>query len=69
MRKSLLFGIIVNFIGSCYFTGEAIKGNIVNPSPYEDEAALIACIFLLGLAIGFSVYEEIFKSIKKTDSQ
>lgn len=68
MKKPLLFGIIVNFIGACYFTGEAIRGDIFNPTLYENESALIACVFLLGLAIGFSMYEKFFKTIKKTSS-
>lgn len=68
MKKSLLLGVILNFLGSCYFTGEAIRGDIFNPTPYENESALIACVFLLGLAIGFGMYEKYFQSIKKTDS-
>ncbi len=69
MRKSLFFGIFLNFLGACYFTGEVVKGDIFNPTPHESDSALIACIFLLGLAMGFSVYEKIFKPTKKTDSQ
>lgn len=69
MKRPLLFGMFLNFVGACYFTGEVVKGDILNPTSSENEAAIITCIFLLGLAMGFAVYEKIFKPIKKTDSQ
>lgn len=69
MKGPLIFGMFLNFLGACYFTGEVVRGDIFNPTPHENEAALVACIFLLGLAMGFGAYEKIVKPIKKTDSQ